>query len=588
MIMKRSSQGTWLIPCGLLLACGNQAMPIGEHGPGDPGGNHTAASGGASTGEGGGGAGASGAGVGAGAGVGTGAGAAAGGAVGAGGSAPCAPPAVEMPQLRLTRDEYVNTVHDLLGVDVDPDLLPPDLRAARDFRTQLEGPSSVATELAYADAAAAAAAGAVERIDALLGCDLATADELTCVTEFIRSFGGRAFRRPLTEAQLAELRDHYAGEREGATIEEAFQSLLTKMLSSPSFVEHTFTGTSEGAAILLDGHSIAARLSYFIWRSAPDAELFELAADGLLNSANAVEVQARRLLADPRAARGVDGFSYDFLEVERALGHVVSSSEFPLIDDIQPYVAQEAQTFFREQVLSQQGTTQSLLTAPVSFINAALAQVYDVPAPGGDDELVQVALNAEQRAGLLTQPLRLLDGSWETHGSPTDRGHWVRERLLCNAMPPAPQGVDRAFPGGVVTTTRALYEAHMGESACRSCHVFMDPIGFGLENFDAIGRFRTAENGHPIDASGEIMGEGLAASFVGPIELGQLLSSSPEVLRCFPLQWFRYALKRVETDADACVVDRLVLSHAQHGLRVDELISAITTTESFRYVGGAP
>jgi len=229
------------------------------------------------------------------------------------------------------------------------------------------------------------------------------------------------------------------------------------------------------------------------------------------------------------------------------------------------------------------GKLETLLTADWTMVNGPLATLYGVPGGGTATEWRKVTLDGKQRAGLMTEP-----GFLSAHGSfdassPILRGLAVRERILCAPMPVPPPGADQNFPPATpTTTTRQRFDMHRTNVTCSSCHEMMDKLGYGFESYDGIGRYRTTENGAMVDDSGEAINTDVDGPFEGAPALARKLLGSQQAQQCVATQWFRYAMGRLETDADKCVLGAIQKKFTGAGLRVSDLLLAIVESDAFR------
>jgi hypothetical protein len=493
------------------------------------------------------------------------------------------------PLRRLTRSEYNNTVRDLLGDSTRP---------ADEFADdpEVDGWSNDASVLGvtpqladqYATAARELAEAAVASPAALVPCQLSAGDA-SCVESFVRSFGRRAFRRPLEPEEVSTyLALHQLGVDDSG-FSTGVALVIEAMLQSPSFLFRVEIGTppKDGARVVpLTSHERAARLSYFFWQTLPDAELDTLAEADALRTPEAVEEQARRLLADEeRSAPAVLSFFSEWLELGH-LEHATKTPElYPEFDPaLQAAMKLETETFLRHVVFEADARLQTVLTAPYSFVNEPLAALYGIAGPNGD-AFEQVTLDHAQRSGILTQASFLAGHATVNTSSPILRGKAVLTRLLCHEIPAPPPGVaaepPELEPGA---STRERFAAHTSDPACASCHQLMDPIGFSFEHYDAIGRWRTHDGDDPVDATGALTGLGDGDVEVdGAVELAKALASADESMRCAPRQAFRWAFGRVLQDADACTRDALEARFSETGGDLRELMIAITQTDAFLY-----
>lgn len=490
------------------------------------------------------------------------------------------------PIRRLSAFEYDNTIEDLLGDDSHPAASFPDEGASGfDNNADVASVSRLQAEK-YMRAAEDISARATADLPALLGCD-PVADETGCVHGWLASFAARAWRRPLAADELAALVAFFADARDGLPLGESVALVLQALLQSPHFLYRVEfgAGTPTGEVIALGDHELASRLSYFLWASMPDDALFAAAAAGELHTPEQVEAQARRMLDHPRARAMVLHFHAQWLDYGDIDGLTKDTAVFP---DYTPALAMaqraEIDAFIDHVIFQGDGTLGALLGAPYTFVDDALAEYYGLPAPGGTGPQ-QVTPDDRDVAGVLTQGaiLAVHAKPHETH--PILRGLFVREQLLCTIPPPPPDDVDLTPPPvDPNATTRERYEQHRSDPACSGCHELMDPLGFGLEGFDATGRWRTSENGLAIDASGDLVGTDVDGAFVGAKQLSERLAGSAMVRDCVATQWFRYGYGRTESpELDACTLDDLKLRFAESDADIGELLVALTQTDAFLF-----
>lgn len=496
------------------------------------------------------------------------------------------------PMRRLTRVEYDNTIQDLLGDASKPAETFPEEEVSLGFDDNADA-LTVSPLLArgYMVASEQIAARAVAKLPTLLGCDPQKDGSDACAKSFIASFGKRAYRRPVDAALADALFRTFSAGRDAFGFEVGIQLTLQQMLQSPYFLYRVETGipvTGQPGVAKLDDWEIASRLSYLLWDSMPDDELFAAAADGKLSTKADVAAQARRMLASPRARDAVARFHVQWLDVTDP-PEDKDRTAFPTWSPaIAALLQEETRQFTTRLVLDDDGDLAALLGAPYSYMNADLAKFYGVTGPAGRD-FEKIALDGAHRNGVLTQGSVLAVHAHPDQTSPVLRGKFVREQLLCGRLPPPPPNVATNIPTpDPHLTTRERFDQHRKDPACAGCHDLMDPIGYGLETFDAAGLFRTTESGKPIDASGEVTGSDVGA-FRDAADLAKKLGASEDVRACVATQWFRYAYGREESDADACSRDALEAAFAASGYRIRELVVALTQTAAFRYVrAGAP
>jgi hypothetical protein len=490
---------------------------------------------------------------------------------------------------RLNRFEYDNTVADLLG---------DTSRPARQFPTEERshlgldndaGSLTVSPVLVeqYQLAAERLAATAVAQPGALLDCDPVSVGEEACAQRFIAHFGAKAFRRPLAEDESARLLGVYhAGRAEDFVT--GIRLVIEAVLQSPAFlyrVEFGATPASGGREpVRLTSWEMASRLSYLLWQSMPDEALREAAGQDALTSAAAITAQVERLLGDPRARKMVEHFHDVWLALDRYAAIEKDPQIFPTFTaEIAGLMAQETRTFLDHLVWDGEGDVSSMFTAPYSFMNQKLLDYYGGKGVTGD-AFVKVELDPMQRLGLLTQGGLLASLAKANQTGPVQRVKFIREQFLCMEMPPPPAGVDIKVPDLSPTlSTRERVSQHSADATCQGCHGLMDPIGLSLENFDGAGRYRTSENGKPIDVTGEIRQADVPGTFMGASGLARKLAESPAVKACIGRAWFQYAYGRSDTLEDTCTLGSVQQKFASTGYRIKDLIIALTQSDAFRY-----
>ena len=426
--------------------------------------------------------------------------------------------------------------------------------------------------------AASGTQGANARI---LTCDPTTGGA-SCVRDVLSRFGRKAWRRPLVDVELNRLGALVTlAQTEGDDVQQGLTLALQAVLLSPNFLFRVEADLST-APRPLDDHELAARLSYFLWASTPDDELNALADTGALR-AN-LEPQVRRMLADPRSDSLASQFGGSWLW-SRGVEEVSPDPVlFPTITPALKTAMKEQtekffSTFFRED-----RSAHELLTGTDTFLNDSLATHYGLPLPGSS-ALTRVRDLPTNRRGLLGNAGLLTITSQATRTSPVKRGKWVMSQLLCMEPPPPPANVEAFTPSGTPTgTLRQQFEAHRSKPACAGCHAMMDPIGFGLENYDAVGRYRTTDTGgFAIDSTGVLFD---GRTFNGPTELSQVISADPKFADCAARQLFTYALGRAPIASDACTLQSMTQAFTQNGERLPALITALVTSDTFTHRHG--
>ncbi len=404
--------------------------------------------------------------------------------------------------------------------------------------------------------------------------------------QVLEHFATRAFRRPVESDEVDRLAGLVDGVmKRGETYERGIQVAVAAVLVSPHFLfrieDDRSRGDSSGIREL-DDYELASRLSYFLWSSMPDEELFELASRGELKKDGTLAAQVRRMLHDPKSAALVENFAGQWLNL-RTLDEVTPDpDQFPDFDaDLKRAMRRETELLFAT-VMREDRSILDFLTADFTFVNERLARHYGLSGIRGD-EFQRVKLPASQRVGLLTQASVLTLTSNPTRTSAVKRGKWIMENILGTPPPDPPPNVPaleetaQAKPGA---TLREQLVLHRQNPVCASCHIQMDELGFGFENFDALGRWRDQEKGKPIDAAGELPG---GERFNGPIELVGILSQRDKAFaEALAHKMLTYALGRGLEYYDQCAIDKIVQQMEQNEYRLSSLVSGIVLSEPFR------
>ena len=487
---------------------------------------------------------------------------------------------------RLTHSQYNNTVRDLLGDDSRPADRFPSEDYVHGFKNQASAQdiSPILAE-AYNSAAErlakAAFHGGVDN-NKLIPCAAKSHEDASCRAAFVRSFGLRAFRRPLTASEQIRYEQAFQrGAQANRSFTEGAQIVVEAMLQSPKFLFHMNGGAAQNRA-----WTIASRLSYFLWDTMPDAALFDAAASGELLTSPGLKASIKRVLADPRAHQGLDEFISQWLRFDLALGAVKDRALFPqFTPELAAAMAEEARLLIHD--IARDGRSfMEVFTAGHAFVTSELASLYGVPRPA--TEFAKVTLPAESgRAGIIGQALFLAMTSKPGETSPTVRGSFIREHFLCQQIPDPPPGTNANLPPlseATPQTTRQRLSEHTTNATCRGCHNLMDPIGFGFEHYDGIGLWRDLDRGVPVDATGEIFqSRDVDGPFDGVVELGQKLAASDQVRQCVATQWFRFGFGRPEQPEDQCNMDQIQEAFEASGYNIRELLVALTQTDAFRY-----
>ena len=491
---------------------------------------------------------------------------------------------------RLNRREYANTLRDLLGVDPSiADSLPLDARLGGfDTNASVLGitPEIYERYLAITEQAVPEALEADRA--RFIGCEPATSSfDDACVADTIVAFAERAYRRPLVDADLDELRAlHDAAVEDTETFDETVTLVFEGVLLSPGFLYRNAVPTAEDAEepVRLDDYALASRLSYFLWSSMPDDALLQAAGDGDLDEPQRLRAEVRRMLLDPRADELVAQFTRSWLDIESLGSKVFDPVAFPSVDATMLARMQAETVALTRHVIAEELPVRELLEADYSFLDAALATHYGVAGVAGD-ELVRTPVPSDQRRGILTHASILAATAHPDRTSIPARGMWVMDNLLCLPPPPPPPAdVDVGEfdeDPDTATTQRERFEQHRTDPTCAGCHVMMDNLGFGLENYDAVGLWRDLENGIEVDASG-VLPDG--REFSGALELSSLVVDDPDFARCIATNLLGYGVGRLPSDDDECTLDALVeASLATPDASFVDIIVGLVDSDAFRF-----
>lgn len=400
----------------------------------------------------------------------------------------------------------------------------------------------------------------------------------------LQEFAERALRRPLTKLEQQNLADLIRSTRRPQDpSQDAVQLTCTAILVSPNFL---FRSESADPLIDRDGRrgwlndwTLASRLSYFLWSSLPDEQLRQLARQDQLHVPEILRRETLRMVQDPKAAAFVENFSGQWLQLRLLDARSPDPQQFPQFNTALRDDMREESIRVFASILSENRQVQEFLSADYSFVNQALADLYGIEGVRGD-QFRRVQL-PDTRRGIVTHASVLLVTSNPTRTSPVKRGKWVLENILGEPPPPPPPNVPQLKEGGIATgSVRQRMEQHRSNPACAVCHTQMDALGFGLENFSAIGQWRDSEGEYRVDAQGELPG---GLQFNGPGELMQVLATHhrESFVRCLTEKLMIYALGRGLQPADRCAVNAIHSELASNGYRFQELITAIVLSEPF-------
>jgi mono/diheme cytochrome c family protein len=488
---------------------------------------------------------------------------------------------------RLNRAEYNNTIRDLLGVNFQPaDDFPQD-----DVGYGFDNIGDVLSlPPLLMEKYVAAAEKIVEKVlaspEARKHLFIVATQNEESARQILERFAGRAYRRPVTPEELRRLlRFVEMAEKERDGFETGIGLAVQAVLVSPHFlfrVEIDSRPNDPKAIHPIGDYELASRLSYFLWSSMPNDELFELARKKTLREPDVLEKQVRRMLKDPRSRALVDNFAGQWLQLRSLAEFKPDPDLFPRFDEkLRSAMRQETELFF-ESIIREDRNILDFIDADYTFVNERLAKHYGLSGVQGE-QFRRVSLTSTPRGGILTQASVLAVTSNPTRTSPVKRGKWILENILGTPPPPPPPDVDELKDdkqAELSGTLRQRMEKHRAIPNCASCHQRMDPLGFGFENFDAIGAWRDREGKHAIDSSGTLPG---GQTFKGPAELRAILKTRKDAFaRCLSEKLLTYALGRGVERHDRCVLDDIVKATAKDNYKFSRLAIEIVRSDPFQ------
>jgi Protein of unknown function (DUF1592)/Protein of unknown function (DUF1588)/Protein of unknown function (DUF1595)/Protein of unknown function (DUF1585)/Protein of unknown function (DUF1587)/Planctomycete cytochrome C len=413
-----------------------------------------------------------------------------------------------------------------------------------------------------------------------------TADEAACARKIVSNFARRAFRRPVTDEDVNPLMEFYKAGYANGGFERGVRDTVTAILASPHFLYRAESGNSLSTARSVSDLELASRLSFFLWSSIPDEELLDLASRSRLNQPDVLAKQVRRMLADPRAKSLVDDFAFQWLNVAKLDEITPDNRLFPQASgllDPRGMLREELRLFI-DDVLRNNHNVMDLLTANYTFLNERLAEHYGIETVKGS-HFRRVTLEDESRYGLLGKGAILMLTAYPNRTSPVLRGAWILERILSSPPPPPPPNVPTLAenrPGQQAKTVRERMEQHRSKPGCFGCHGVMDPLGLALENFNAVGQYRThdQETLTAIDSSG-LLPDG--AAIKGPGDLRRSLAARPDrFVQAFTENLLTYGLGRTLEYSDMPAVRSIVNRAATDDYRFESIVLNIVSSDAFR------
>jgi mono/diheme cytochrome c family protein len=407
------------------------------------------------------------------------------------------------------------------------------------------------------------------------------AEEAACAKTILTTIARRAYRRPVTDADMAPIMALYAEGRKKGNFEKGIERGLRLVLANPKFIFRTETSPAAATARVSD-LELASRLSFFLWSSIPDDTLLNLAAQNRLNQPAVLSQQVRRMLADQKARALVENFASQWLLLRNLKNHVPTPGDFPNFDNELRQAFRRETELFVESIIREDRSVLDLLNANYTFVNERLARHYRIPNVYGS-HFRRVTLKQDERRGLLGQGSILTVTSYPNRTSPVLRGKYILENILGTPPSPPPPNVDTTLEqkqGEEPKSVRALLEQHRRNPTCASCHRVMDPLGFALENFDGVGEWRLKETGGPIDSTGQM---GTGTSVDGPVGLRKAILAQPEMfVRTLTDKLMTYGLGRGVEHKDKPIVRAVARDAALQNYRFSSIVLGIVNSAPFQ------
>jgi Protein of unknown function (DUF1588)/Protein of unknown function (DUF1592)/Protein of unknown function (DUF1595)/Protein of unknown function (DUF1585)/Protein of unknown function (DUF1587) len=498
---------------------------------------------------------------------------------------------------KLSIVEFTNSLHDLLGSnapiasELEPDQQVNGFRSISGAVVAVS-PTGVAQYETAINAATQYAFGSAAQAAMVLSCVPTSATDAKCpLSQVLGTFGRRAFRRPLTDADVAR----YAGvatdiaKEPGGSILVGLKYAVSAILQSPEFLYRVELGApsaADGGRNKYTDFEMASRLASLLWGTVPDDALLDAAASGKLSTSEGVLAQANAMIASQKAHQSFTDFANDLYGMDPSSGMPLSTTFkdpkfYPNWTTTLPTAMQQELTM-RIDEAAFKGDYLSLYDSQVVFVNNELAKIYGLPQAAVDGFRRATLDAGSPRLGLLGSAAMLAANGLPQRTSPTLRGRFVSEQLLCKTVPAPPDNVNLAaldmLPPG--SSVRAVLEEHRKNPACAACHTLMDPIGLGLENFDSVGAYRSMENGAPIDATGDLDG----VAFKDEASLSTALRNHPNAASCFVTKLYEHAQGRAPLNVDATVVASLSKKFDGNGRHANQLLVDIASSDAYRFV----
>jgi len=480
---------------------------------------------------------------------------------------------------RLTRVEYQRTVTAILGAalvaEVNFDNLPADGKTG-----QFENNTDLNVNIDIVDAYRMVAEdmGEQARVNAttLLGCE----ESPTCVDTFIRTYGERIYRRPLSVDEVDRFLAFWNTARSEGDLGDAMRLIIAAFFQMPDFLYRLEKGEDSDTNDVrrLTAYELASRLSFFLWKSGPDEQLLAAAANGELDTPDGIGTQVQRILQDPRADYAILRFHASWLGLTALETQVVDTEAFPQYEQLRDDMVDETEQFVLHLFRDGDAQVRTLFTADYSFATPELAAFYGEGASSVAND-GRIVLDPQQRRGILTHASYLTAHAKTPSRAAIYRGKSILVDVFCKSLA-LPDNVDTAIDFDPTRSAREQIEEATSAPACSGCHGMINPLGFLFENYDGIGRWRTMDGAYPVDASGALNGTDVDGPLVGATELMAKLAESKEVADCMSRQWLRFALSRLDGGLDEGSIVS-ASDEAQGDMRT--LIVALTRTDAFRH-----
>lgn len=493
---------------------------------------------------------------------------------------------------RLTRTQFRNAMNDIFGYAVDTSRLDTD---SWDGNFANIGASVVVTSDQGAEQYNTAVESAVDVVfsdttkrSAFIGCTPTGMANDTCVRGYIQKLGLRAWRRPLSTTELDGFGTLSASAATtlGSPVEGARWATV-ELFESPNFLYRPELGAgSTNGSLRFSGYEMAERLSFLIWNSLPDQMLLDQAANGMLTTADGIRTATTRMLGTTQGRESVGNFAEEYLRLDRIITQAKDPAQFTAyVPTLQAAMVRDVRDTWASLVFDDQTSVMNLFTTTKVVVNSDLASLYGLDTTGlTTTKFKTMSLPTDgPRVGILSKAGLLSEFANQQSGSPTLRGKFIRESLLCQTVPPPPPGVNTAAvdePTDMPMTKRQRLEHHRSDVKCAGCHALMDPLGLPLENFDAIGAYRTKDNGLPVDPTSTFDGQDVADSRA----LGLAASQSVTVAQCVLRSYYAYAQGHKERAEDGSVLNSLAAAFNASGFKMRDLILAVVTSDAFSSV----